>query len=260
MTGRLTGRDRYICRLLDEHRVLTTGQVADVGFSGERRARERLSELHALDVLDRFRPQTWGRSSPFHWVLGPLGAAVVAAEAGREVADLAWRRRLAHDLGASQRLAHLVGLNGFFCRLLRAARGGAGCALEEWWSERRCAQEWGEVVRPDGYGIWAEAGAHLAFLLEYDNGTERLARLGTKLDGYAKLAAAAGHPNWVLFSFPTPRRERDARQVLVHRSVPVATASRSGGAASDADVWLPVGSDGDRLRLAQLASIPLGGA
>ena len=42
VTGRLTGRDRYICRLLDEHRVLTTGQVADTGFSGERRARERL--------------------------------------------------------------------------------------------------------------------------------------------------------------------------------------------------------------------------
>src|SRR5271170_7035211 len=57
--GRLTERDRQLCRLLDDHRVLTTAQVADVGFTGERRARMRLSELYALDVLDRFRPQAW---------------------------------------------------------------------------------------------------------------------------------------------------------------------------------------------------------
>src|ERR1019366_10714955 len=131
------------------------------------------------------------------------------------------------ELAASQRLAHLVGLNGFFCSLLGSARSRLGCRLEEWWSERRCARERGEVVRPDGYGIWTEADTSLPFLLEYDNGTERLERLAGKLPGYAGLAAAAGHPNWVLFTFPTPRREHDARRVLAERSVPVATASRS---------------------------------
>src|SRR5580693_1434236 len=44
--GRITERDRYLCRLLDEHRVLTTSQVADVAFTGERRARMRLAELY----------------------------------------------------------------------------------------------------------------------------------------------------------------------------------------------------------------------
>ena len=53
--GRLTDRDRLLCRLLDDHRVLTSAQVADVAFSGERRARMRLAELYAMDVLDRFR-------------------------------------------------------------------------------------------------------------------------------------------------------------------------------------------------------------
>src|SRR5579875_855801 len=70
VAGRLTERDRLICRLLDEHRVLTTAQIADVGFTGERRARMRLGELHALDLLDRFRPQAWGNPAPYHWVLG----------------------------------------------------------------------------------------------------------------------------------------------------------------------------------------------
>jgi hypothetical protein len=257
IVGRLTERDRLVCRLLDDHRVLTTAQVADVGFTGERRARMRLAELYALDILDRFRPQTWGSPSPFHWVLGPLGAAVVAAETGTDPGDHTWRRGLVHDLAASQRLAHLVGTNGFFCGLLRSARTRPGCYLDEWWSERRCAREWGEVVRPDGYGVWSEADAALPFLLEYDNGTERLERLGAKLPGYARLAAAAGHPNWVLFSFGSPRRERDARRVLAHPGVPVATAARSPGTAPDAAIWLPASTGGVRLRLAQLANAPL---
>ena len=260
--GRLTERDRRLCHLLEDHRVLTTAQVADVGFTGERRARMRLGELYALDVLDRFRPRTGGNPAPFHWVLGPLGAALAAAEAGIDVADLDWRRGLVHDLAASQRLAHLVGLNGFFTALLRSARTKPGRVLDEWWSERRCAREWGEVVRPDGYGVWTEAGSTLPFLFEHDNGTERLARLAQKLDGYAKLATEAGHPNWVLFTFPGPRREADARRVLARPDVPVATVARSRhparGFSPDTDVWLPVGSRGPRLRLAQLAGLPIG--
>jgi hypothetical protein len=236
VVGRLTERDRTICRLLDDHRVLTTPQVADVGFTGERRARMRLAELYALDIVDRFRPQSWGSPAPFHWVLGPLGAALVAAETGVDLSDLSWRRTLAHDLAASQRLAHLVGLNGFFTGLLRSAR--------------------------TRYGIWTEHGTALPFLVEYDNGTEPLDRLAAKLSGYARLAAAAGHPNWVLFSFPSPRRERDARRVLDHPGVPVATAWRAPGTVADAAIWLPVRADTPqdglgRLGLAQLAHIPL---
>ena len=254
--GRLTGRDRRLCRLLDEHRVLTSAQVADVCFSGARRARMRLAELYGLDVLDRFRPRSGGSPVPFHWVLGPLGTALVAAEAGVDPSDLAWRRRLVHDLAASQRLAHLVGTNGFFCALARSARTRAGCALEEWWSERRCAAEWGEVVRPDGYGVWVEDATTLPFLYEHDNGTERLERLAAKLTGYARLAAAAGHPNWVLFSFPSPRREAEARRVLAHPLVPVATCNRGARRAPDGPVWMVAGTAGtERVRLVELASL-----
>jgi hypothetical protein len=253
--GRITERDRLLCRLLDDHRVLTSAQVADVGFTGERRARTRLAELYAMDVLDRFRSRTGGNPSPLHWVLGPLGAALIAAESEVDVADLGWRKNLIHDLAASQRLGHLEGINGFFTALMRSARTESDCHLEEWWSERRCAREWGEVVRPDAYGVWSEGRSSLPFLFEYDNGTERLSRLAIKLDGYAKLDVASGHSNWVLFSFPGPRREREARRVLGHRSVVVATSSRSDEVRPDKDVWLPVDSNGPRLRLIQLAEI-----
>jgi hypothetical protein len=254
---RLTDRDRMLCRLLDDHRVLTTAQVTDVGFTGGRRARMRLAELYALEVLDRFRPRTGGNPVPLHWVLGPLGAALVAAEHGIDPADLDWRRGLVHDLAASQRLTHLVGLNGFFTALIRSSRARSGCALTEWWSERRCAHEWGEVVRPDGYGVWIDNDTTLPFLYEHDNGTERVGRLASKLDGYARLAAEAGHPNWVLFTFPGPRREAEARRVLTHPVVPVATTTRRPGLAPDAAVWLPVNRTGPRLRLAQLAGLPV---
>ena len=90
--------------------------------------------------------------------------------------------------------------------------------------------------RPDGDGIWAEGDTRLPFLLKSDNGTERLARLADKLPGYAGLAVAAGHHNWVLFAFPTPRREREARTVLTHPDVPSPPPPDAG---PDGAVWLP---------------------
>lgn len=249
---RLTDRDRHLARLLYEHRVLTTGQIADVGFTGLRKAQRRLVVLHSLRVVDRFRPRTWAGSGPYHFTLGEAGATVVAADRGVPLADLGWRRDSAAALAVSQRLGHQVGVNGFFTALLRAARTHPNCALDQWWSERRCAAAWGQLVRPDGYGVWAEGGERMPFFLEYDTGSERLARLAGKLDGYAALAAAAGHPTWLLFAFPNPGRETAARTVLAHPAVPVATAALPAGTGPDRPCWQPVGQAGPRRALADL--------
>jgi hypothetical protein len=252
LAGRLTERDRVICRLLLEHRCLTTHQVADIGFTHLRNAQQRMETLYRFEVVERFRPLSWAGSGPYHFTLGPVGAAVVAAERGVEVADLAWQRGAVAVLARSEHLGHLVGVNGFFTALVRSARSRTDAALATWWSERRCTAAWGEAVRPDGYGVWAEQGARLPFLLEYDNGTERLARLADKLPGYARLAGAAGYPTWVLFRFASPAREVGARRVLDQSEVPLATAVLASGAAPDAAVWLAVGDSGPRLRLAAL--------
>ncbi len=71
---------------------------------------------------------------------------------------------LVANLVSNQRLGHLVGLNDLFLQLGPLGADPAGCRLEQWWSERRCAREWGEVVRPDRYGVWSEGGAGVAFL------------------------------------------------------------------------------------------------
>lgn len=233
--------------------MLTSSQIADIAFTSLRKAQDRLVTLHRLDVVDRFRPRRWAGSGPFHFTLGPAGATVVAADRGVDVADLRWRRDGAGALAVSQRLAHTVGVNGFFTALVRTTRTRPGCDLAQWWSERRTTDAWGTLVRPDGYGVWVENGTRLPFLLEYDTGTERLARLSAKLNGYADLARAAGHRTWVLFAFPTPGREAAARPMLTHPLVPVATTALPTDRSPADQHWLPVGQQGQRQKLVSLA-------
>jgi hypothetical protein len=254
--GRLTERDRYLCRLLLDHQVLTTEQIRQVGFVSQRRTRFRLAQLQQLRVLDCFRPLARIGSSPQHWMLDTLGATVLAAERGVDLSELGWRRDKALALATSAQLAHTVGTNGFFCSLLAAARTLPQAELRLWWSARRCAGAWGSFVRPDGYGVWSEAGGRTAFLLEFDTGTETTNRLAEKLDRYARLFAATGRRLPVLFSFPGPGRETEGRRVLRHPAAPVFTTALPAGSSPADPVWLPVlgSGTGRRLRLVDLAA------
>jgi Replication-relaxation len=107
LAGRLTDRDRAVLRLVGDHRVFTTAQLAHVFFHSKDRAEHRLRELTQARVLARFRPQTrhGEGSAPFHDVLGPLGAAVLAAEQGVEARAVGYRADKALAIAHSQRLA-----------------------------------------------------------------------------------------------------------------------------------------------------------
>ena len=245
LAGRLTKRDRELCRLVWEHGVLTSAHCAQLVFASPVTARHRLVILTGLRVLDRFRP-TWPRgegSAPWHYVLGPAGAAVLAAEQAVTVAQLGWRRERALRVAHAPHLAHLVGVNGFFAALAAHARHRRDAALAVWWSERRCAERWGQLVRPDGYGRWQQAGSEVDFFLEYDRGTEDLGRLLGKLDGYAELAAVSQIATPVLFWLPSPAREASFR-----------TAA---GAPAAGPVWLPLPAEPrtGRVPLVALASM-----
>ncbi|MHB2023614.1 MAG: replication-relaxation family protein [Mycobacteriales bacterium] len=246
----LTDRDRYLCELLAEHRVLTTDQIACVGFASPISARHRLATLYRLRVLDRFRPFRPVGTAPNHWVLDAIGAMVVAAGRDIETEEFRWRRDKTLALAGSRQLAHRIGVNGFFTALLAETRHRQHAELRAWWPERRCAATWGEVVRPDSYGVWAEHSTEVAFFLEYDRGTEPHARLVGKLDDYATLAAATRDRFWVLFYFAGAKREAAARSALVHAGVRVATAVQ--GASPASAVWLPSGPAAGRVSLADL--------
>lgn len=73
----LTERDRLLVRLVGEHRVLTTDQLTAVGFANLTTARHRLSVLVRIGLLRRFRPHPPAGSAPWHYVLGPVGAALL---------------------------------------------------------------------------------------------------------------------------------------------------------------------------------------
>ena len=275
LAARLTARDRWLLRMLHEHRVLTTGQITQLAFGTTRAATARMTTLYTYRAVDRFRPLAPAGSSPLHFILDEAGAMLLAAEDGITAADLGYRRDRSMAIALSPRLAHTTGANEIFTALAAAARASRGqAALECWWGERRCAAAWGDQARPDGYGRWSERApgqppAVTNFFLEYDTGTEPLSRVIAKLAGYAALAARTGITTPVLFWLPSPSREtamharlagppppgiRDAASAAQIPGVPVVTAARGASPHGPAGAaWLLAGHLGPRLRLAQLA-------
>ncbi|MCE7010052.1 replication-relaxation family protein [Kibdelosporangium philippinense] len=261
LAWRLTPRDRWIIRMLHEHRVLTSHQITALAFPSFRSGRMRLRELYLWSVVDRFQPFISVGTAPMHYVLAPAGASVLAAEDGLDVKDLGYRHDRAFGVAHSLRLAHTVGVAEWFTALVDRARHSdpdERTALAAWWSEARCGRHFGDLIKPDAYGRWSTAGGQIEFFLEYDFGTEALSKLAGKLAGYAALAEATGITTPLLVWLPTSRREAAARRLL-HRawrelddpqSVPVATAAAELlnpqiAHPSPADeIWLPLDAVG----------------
>ena len=276
-SAHLTGRDRRLVRLVGEHRVLTTSQLAALGFGNLTTARHRLSVLVGLGMLRRFRPRPEAGSAPWHYLLGPVGAAMLGVEDRDEkkwLPQVRADRQLA--LERSPRLAHMTGRNWFFTALARHAREHGG-ELREWLNEAATAarcQAAGMrfddqflMPHPDGAGTWAEDGRATSFLLEYDTGSEHLPVLAGKLDGYhvlaANLALNAQPCPVLLFCFTSPRREQAARRALAvareSGSVRIATTAIDPSLTSPAGpVWLPLHArESGQVRLAALdAALP----
>lgn len=268
LAWRLTPRDRWIIRMLHEHRVLTSHQITALAFPSFRSGRMRLRELYLWGVVDRFQPFVSVGTAPMHYVLAPAGAAVLAAEDGLDVTELGYRHDRAFGVAHSLRLAHTVGVAEWFTALVDRARHTADntdptnhsgrTALGAWWSETRCARHFGDLIKPDAYGRWTAHGREVEFFLEYDFGTEVLAKLAGKLSGYHGLAEATGITTPVLVWLPTARREATARRLLARawraldnpHTVPVATAAAEllnpqAPHPSPADpVWLPLNTTG----------------
>lgn len=253
LATRLTPRDRWIISMLWEHRVLTSELITSVAFPSYRSGRQRLRELYLWGVVDRFQPFTPIGSAPMHYVLAPAGAAALASQHGLEVNDLGYRHDRAVGIAHSLRLAHTVGVNEWFVGLVADAQRSGAFTIDAWWSEVRCARLFGDLTRPDGYGLLGRGGSHAEFFLEFDLGTEPLTKVVAKLVGYSALADSTGISTPLLFWFPTARREVNARRQLLVAwrgldnpdALPVATAAANLLAPDDqpspaSAVWLPL--------------------
>jgi hypothetical protein len=93
----------------------------------------------------------------------------------------------------------------------------------------------------------------VCFCLEFDNGTENLARLVDKLAGYADLGIALGEAPLVLFALQGARREAAAAKALARSPVRVATAVVPAGTSPAGPRWMLAGdAQGLRRRLVDL--------
>ena len=245
IAGRITERDRAICSALHEHRVLTAQQLYELYFDSLDRARDRLAQLHQLEIVERFRPYRQYGSHPYHYLLDRAGALLLASERGIEPAELDYSRAKNLRLASSQQLRHQVEANGIVTRLAQSLRQTPDAALLEWRGQRRCSQSWGELVRPDGYLRLQLAAAQLELWLEHDRSTETHARLQEKLERYEELSLALEHPVTLLLTLLGDRREREVRRALrpsaeVHL---LTTTSERHHAEPLAANWLPAGGE-----------------
>ncbi|MCX2948963.1 replication-relaxation family protein [Lentzea sp. NEAU-D7] len=252
--------------MLWEHRVLTSELITSVAFPSYRSGRQRLRELYLWGVVDRFQPFTPVGSAPMHYVLAPAGATALASQHGFEAKDLGYRHDRAVGIAHSPRLAHTVGVNEWFLGLIADAQRSDTFTVDAWWSEVRCARLFGDLTRPDGYGLLGCGGSHAEFFLEFDLGTEPLTKVAAKLVGYSALAESTGISTPLLLWFPTARREASARKQLLAAwrgldnpdAVPVATAAANLLAPDDqpspaSAVWLPLNThSSNRVRLREV--------
>ena len=226
--------------------------------------------LVRLGLLPRFRPRREIGSAPWHYVLGPIGAALLGQEDREErkwLPQVRADRQLA--LERSQRLGHMTGTSWFFTALARHAREHGGGELQSWLSEQEVTQRmylstWDaeHSPHPDGLGIWAEGDRDICFLLEYDTSTEHLPQLADKLPGYAEQARhQLMFKAPILFCFLTPRREQTARKALAAAtaslSLQIATAAPDPRVTSPAcgPAWMPLHDGHEPMRLIDLADV-----
>jgi Replication-relaxation len=254
LAGRLTNRDQRLCRLLWEHRVLTSHQLSQLAFGHLDTAEDRLRTLTHLQVLDRFRPRRDTGSAPYHYVLGPLGAGTLAAEQAVTVSDLGYRRATALAIAHHPHLAELVAVNGFFCALAGHARHHPDTELVVWLSQRDCQAKWGRIIQAQGFGRWRDHDREVAFFLHHHPQQQPIKTLISVLAGYDTLAQAIPQlaTNLLLVWLSRLDQEATLHRLVPPRSYLVATATPHHGEDPAEAIWWPLGSTGPRRRLVDL--------
>lgn len=259
LASRITGRDLEILRSVRRFRVLTVHQIALLHFDTEASARQRLTILSRLGALDRFRPQVplGTGTAPFHYVLGPGGATVLAAADETDIAE--YRRDRSYAVAFHRQLPRIIAVNDIAARLHYLSRHRADARLMRWLTHEECTKNWKEHVEPHAYGKWTEGDETSDFFLEYDPGIRRIDEIDRKLNGYEVLANASDLTTPVLILTGESNREVELRRHLTrrtpHAKVPIVTGclglfqSEEGVAAA---IWLPLHTRTSRLRLAHL--------
>jgi hypothetical protein len=123
------GPSHVLLVLLNQHRVMTTGQLARATDTAERTVRYRLEQLHDAGLVAYARPGRETGSAPRHWWLRPAGARLVAGTAAAE------------GKPSAMFAAHAAAITEVWLAL--SEHGPAhGIRLENWLTDRAGWQEW----------------------------------------------------------------------------------------------------------------------
>jgi len=170
----MTDRDRDVLHLLRRHRVLTTHQITDAFFDSPITARHRMRVMYSVRLVDRFEVDAAVGSALYHWVLDHAGWLVTSQNLQRK---LHWSSKHALSIRHSQRLGHLLGVNSFFCSLLKSTRNGDG-ELLLWESESQLTKSLDGVVNPDGYAhVFTDRDARPSAIIAFWNKLNTLSSL-----------------------------------------------------------------------------------
>jgi hypothetical protein len=247
---RTTPRDRWLLAMLAEHRVLTAQQITALAYGTLRSANRRLAVLTQLKLVERFRanPDRYG-AQPYHYILGPHGALLVAAAHDLTPRQFGYDRAKLNRQAYRADLAHTTGCNELLVHLAAQHRTRPEHTLTAWWDQDSCVPVWGDVIRPDAYAVLAAPDSHGApaqcgFFFEYDTGTESLTQLAGKLRGYTRHHEAYGGHRPLLIHLPDTAREHalHARITAEHPQSPVPLATTTAPRLTG-PVWRPVGTD-----------------
>jgi hypothetical protein len=123
------GPSHLLLVLLNQHRVMTTGQLARATDTPERTVRYRLDRLHHAGLIAYARPGRESGSAPRHWWLRPTGARLVAGTAAAE------------GKPSAMFAAHAAAITEVWLAL--SEHGPAhGITVEDWLTDRAGWQEW----------------------------------------------------------------------------------------------------------------------
>ena len=120
--------------LLDQHRVMTTVQLARATDVPERTTRYRIERLHSAGLVDFARPGRERGSAPRHWWLRPSGARLVSGTAA------------ADGRPSGMFVAHAAAITEVWLALVEHGPA-AGIEVTGWLTDRAGWQEWERVGR-----------------------------------------------------------------------------------------------------------------
>ena len=181
------GPSLHLLVLLDQHRVMTTDQLARATGTPERTVRYRLARLHESNLVDTTRPGRESGSAPQHWWLRPAGAKLVTGAAPAE------------GRPSGMFVAHAAAITEVWLALTEQA-DTSGVRVEHWLTDRAGWLEWEAGAQSRRYRLTPDAvtqlrlggGPAVPVLIEVDLASMTQTLLRQKVERYLTYAADGG--------------------------------------------------------------------